>query len=1086
MAEDKTSKQDPSGSKENGKTLDDMKAQNGFPNNKDKEPELSEEDKALVEKLNLLVERSQDKEEGVRKMALEQIRSEIRSATSSMTSVPKPLKFLTDHYEPLKKYWFDNDGNSEVGKLMADVLSVMAMTMSKEEKDRECLKFKLAGQMDDIDTWGHEYVRYLAGQIGREFADIKSEEDKGDVSMESDPFPDVSVEDLKRLVNQIVPFFMKSNAEAEAVDLVTELQMLDTLPGFTDEHNHSRVCLYLESIAPFFPEPEDAAVLSNACKIYAQNNKPSHALKIAMRLSDPDLVKSILNPTSESTIKLTPAIRKQLILDLGASCNHPKQGQEEEFLEEQGAESAELEVLKKLAFNRNLSKYYRQLAKELQVLEPKHPSDIYKEHLIEGVGNSSSAANSDSARANLASTYVNAFVNAGFGTDRLLMVDNIKNGDEKEKDGSVNDAMDWILRNRDHGMMAAAASLGLIQLWDGDYGIHTMDNIMHSSQEFVRAGALLGIGIISSRVRTEFDPAFTLLVEFVTAKIDDSSAREGLLSKIAAIAGLGIGYAGTDGEECKELLKDFLTDPDVDPNISAMAALAIGLISVGTADGDLSSKMVECLEYRLTMKPEQGTSLVNILLPLGLGLIYLGRGEEADIMMTIVSALAEDSSGPNHDLKKIVPLVLESCAYAGSGSVIKIQNLLGIVGRHESSGKDGGEEKEGDGTAANDKGSSAAGESSSSGGDAQGTNANGTTANGPSAADGASNEAAESSNANQNGTGNNEASSAATENGQDNANSETSSDEAKEDDASLFAAEQACAVLGIAMISMGEDIGGEMVQRIYGHMLHYGEPAVKRTVPIAMGLTSVSNPQIAIMEILSKLSHDSDLEVAQNAIFGLGLIGAGTNNSRIANLLRQLSVYFSKDPGTLFLVRIAQALLHAGKGLVTLNPYHGDGKGVLNKVGLAGLLVVLYSALDMKTTLMGRNHYLLFFLALTLRPRMLFTIDEEGEFLPVTVRVGQAVDTVGQAGRPKRITGFQTHSTPVLLAAGERAELGTEEFISLAAGLQDVVILQKNPEYDEGVDLETVVKTGMMEIDSKAEDKAASSKAGPAPKTTAT
>jgi hypothetical protein len=32
------------------------------------------------------------------------------------------------------------------------------------------------------------------------------------------------------------------------------------------------------------------------------------------------------------------------------------------------------------------------------------------------------------------------------------------------------------------------------------------------------------------------------------------------------------------------------------------------------------------------------------------------------------------------------------------------------------------------------------------------------------------------------------------------------------------------------------------------------------------------------------------------------------------------------------------------------------------------------------------------------------------------VRVGQAVDVVGQAGRPKTITGFATHSTPVLLA----------------------------------------------------------------------
>ena len=58
---------------------------------------------------------------------------------------------------------------------------------------------------------------------------------------------------------------------------------------------------------------------------------------------------------------------------------------------------------------------------------------------------------------------------------------------------------------------------------------------------------------------------------------------------------------------------------------------------------------------------------------------------------------------------------------------------------------------------------------------------------------------------------------------------------------------------------------------------------------------------------------------------------------------------------------------------------------------------------------------------------MLMTFDEELNPLTVSVRVGQAVDVVGQAGRPKTITGFQTHTTPVLLTHGERAELATEE-----------------------------------------------------------
>lgn len=79
---------------------------------------------------------------------------------------------------------------------------------------------------------------------------------------------------------------------------------------------------------------------------------------------------------------------------------------------------------------------------------------------------------------------------------------------------------------------------------------------------------------------------------------------------------------------------------------------------------------------------------------------------------------------------------------------------------------------------------------------------------------------------------------------------------------------------------------------------------------------------------------------------------------------------------------------------------------------------------------------------------MLITVDEDLSPLPVTVRVGQAVEVVGQAGRPKTITGFQTHTTPVLLNVQERAQLATEEYLPSSNVLEGVVILRKNPDYD--------------------------------------
>jgi 26S proteasome regulatory subunit N1 len=83
-----------------------------------------------------------------------------------------------------------------------------------------------------------------------------------------------------------------------------------------------------------------------------------------------------------------------------------------------------------------------------------------------------------------------------------------------------------------------------------------------------------------------------------------------------------------------------------------------------------------------------------------------------------------------------------------------------------------------------------------------------------------------------------------------------------------------------------------------------------------------------------------------------------------------------------------------------------------------------------------------------MNPRMLITVNEDLTWRPVTVRVGLAVETVGQAGKPKTITGFQTHTTPVLLGAKERAELGTEEVLSVPTVLEGIVILKDNPDYE--------------------------------------
>ena len=149
----------------------------------------------------------------------------------------------------------------------------------------------------------------------------------------------------------------------------------------------------------------------------------------------------------------------------------------------------------------------------------------------------------------------------------------------------------------------------------------------------------------------------------------------------------------------------------------------------------------------------------------------------------------------------------------------------------------------------------------------------------------------------------------------------------------------------------------------------------------------------------------------------------------------------------MFCVRIAQGLLHMGKGLISLNAYHSD-KMLMSGPSLGAIMVIITSCLDLKSTLLDKTHYLLYYVTCAMNPRMLITVNEDMSWRPVTVRVGQAVETVGQAGRPRTITGFQTHSTPVLLGTKERAELGTEEVLSVSSVLEGVVILKDNPDYE--------------------------------------
>uniref|UniRef100_A0A672JZ08 26S proteasome non-ATPase regulatory subunit 2 n=1 Tax=Sinocyclocheilus grahami TaxID=75366 RepID=A0A672JZ08_SINGR len=779
------------------------------PAGKDKEKkedqELSEEDKLLQEELEMLVERLGEKDTSLYRPALEELRRQIRSSTTSMTSVPKPLKFLRPHYAKLKDI-YQNMAPGENKQFCADVVSVLAMTMSSE---RECLKYRLLGSQEELASWGHEYVRHLAGEVAKEWQEIE----EGDKAQQ---------ELLLKLVKEIVPYNMAHNAEHEACDLLMEVERLDMLDTYIDENAYSKVCLYLTSCVSYVPEPENSALLKCALNIFRKFNRYPEALRLALMLNDVELVENIFTSCKDIVIQ------KQMSFMLG------RHGM---FLE-LNEDVDDCEDLTEIMSNVQLNSNFLALARELDIMEPKVPDDIYKTHL-ENNRFGSSGSQVDSARMNLASSFVNGFVNAAFGQDKLLTEDGNK----------------WLYKNKDHGMLSAAASLGMILLWDVDGGLTQIDKYLYSSEDYIKSGALLACGIVNSGVRNECDPALALLSDYV---LHNSNTM-----RIGAIFG-----------------------PCVFLQVAGVTALACGMIAVGSCNGDVTSTILQTI---MEKSEQELKDTFARWLPLGLGLNHLGKGEAIETTLAALQVVPEPFRSFSNTL-------VDVCAYAGESHALSAHTLQIKHTRIWVKDEKGFKHK-------NNK----------------------------------------------------------------------------------------C------------------------NTLRYGEPTLRRAVPLALALISVSNPRLNILDTLSKFSHDADPEVSHNAIFAMGMVGSGTNNARLAAMLRQLAQYHAKDPNNLFMVRLAQGLTHLGKGTLTLCPYHSD-RQLMSQVAVAGLLTVLVSFLDVKNS--------------------------------KSISTAPAVDVVGQAGKPKAITGFQTHTTPVLLAHGERAELATEEYIPVTAVLEGFVILRRNPSYD--------------------------------------
>ncbi|CAB0041164.1 unnamed protein product [Trichogramma brassicae] len=450
--------------------------------------------------------------------ALRGLRKLMRMSTTSMTAVPKPLKYLKDSYGRLKQaHRAMPDDSTEAGLArarLADIVSVLALAAGRRAQGARVPRLLSPGQPEQSRRLGprvrpearhgarRRVVEHAAGSGARDH--------------------------LLPLAKKLVRFDAQHNAEIQACDLALEIDRLDLLVESLDKNNYSRVCLYLASTADYTEDLERREILRTVVEQYMRFNEPTKAILTAMQLPDHDLVNGCFDACQE------PLLRKQLAYAL-ARLKVSRLARTDI--------RSDADELERILGNGHVNAYFQQLIRELDILEPKSPDEIYGSLYEPSYGR---VLIYDSARANLAASFASAFVHAGFGRDKLMTTRSSASGGESAAE------LNWVYKNKEHAMMSATASLGLLYMWDCDGGLVPIDKFLYASDDLVKSGALLAIGLVNCGVRSEYDPAMALLGDHVM------STSQNL--RVGSILGLGLAYAATKRPDLNSLLCGPLND----------------------------------------------------------------------------------------------------------------------------------------------------------------------------------------------------------------------------------------------------------------------------------------------------------------------------------------------------------------------------------------------------------------------------------------------------------------------------------------------------------------------------------------------
>lgn len=124
------------------------------------------------------------------------------------------------------------------------------------------------------------------------------------------------------IVDKIVPYFVKNNAEHDAIDLLLIVDKLEDIKGYVASQNFSKIYMYLSAVCGYSSDQDELIKILNILfEISLKLEEYTIALRMAVKLDDHDKIKQVFEECPDELIKkqlaFNAARQKIYIPDLG-------------------------------------------------------------------------------------------------------------------------------------------------------------------------------------------------------------------------------------------------------------------------------------------------------------------------------------------------------------------------------------------------------------------------------------------------------------------------------------------------------------------------------------------------------------------------------------------------------------------------------------------------------------------------------------------------------------------------------------------------------------------------------------------------